>query len=112
MAFEYQIKIYERNRITNIEPLSFNETIKLDESLDSALLVIPRLSRKKPFTRFSRVNVKITKNSQTREVDYLIYAQQVNISQKGKSLLYEHTLGLIEPIKWFEKFQVGTLTFT
>lgn len=113
MAFTYTVTIYEKNLITTVKPDMMAETIKLDESLDSAVITIPRLDRKTPFKRFSRVRLGITGDDDSDyDVDYLIYSTKRELGQKGTAKKYNHTLALIEPIKWLEKFIVGSLTFT
>jgi len=115
MNLQYLINIYEKDATTTLKPNVLTDTIKLDESLDSGLIVLPRLTRKEQFKRFSIVNIKVIDSDETEtiiDIDYLVYATESKIIGKGQTLYYEHTLGLIEPIKWFEKFQCGTLTFT
>jgi hypothetical protein len=110
--FKYNIVIYERNAITGVKVDSLSYTLKLDESLDSGVLTIPRATRKNKFARFSRVEIKINDTEQEIATTWLIYTTKVEIDSKGATKTYNHTLGLIEPTKWLEKFIVGTLTFT
>ncbi len=49
MAFSYAITIYEKSATTSIYPDMLAETFKLDESLDSAVITIPRVTRKDTF---------------------------------------------------------------
>ena len=110
--FTYNIKIYERNAITSVKVDSLSYTLKLDESLDSGVLTIPRSTRKAKFNRFSRVEISINDSIETRTTTWLIYTTKVEIESKGVNKTYSHTIGLIEPTKWLEKFVAGTLTFT
>lgn len=113
MAFSYTINIYEKALTTTIYPDMLAETFKLDESLDSSVITIPRSTRKTPFKRFSRVNiVKTDGYSNSITTDWLIYSTKVDIGAKGTSNTYNHTLAMIEPTKWLEKFIIGTKTFT
>ncbi len=113
MALEYSIKIYEKNLITSVKPDMLVETAKLSENLDSGVMSIPRLDRKKGFKRFSRVNIEIKEDDVIkRNVDYLIFGSKVELAQRGSPNLYNHTIALIEPTKWLEKFPIGSLTFT
>jgi len=108
----YSIKIYERNAITTVKIDSLAETLKLDESLDSGVLTIPRATKSTAFKRFSKVEISITDDDSYNETRfYLIYTTKVQLDSKGSYKTYTHTLGLIEPIKWLEKFQVGSLAF-
>ena len=108
----YSIKVYERNAITTVKVDSLAETLKLDESLDSAVLTIPRATKSTAFKRFSKVEISITDDDSYNETRfYLVYTTKVQLDSKGYYKTYTHTLGLIEPIKWLEKFQVGSLAF-
>ncbi len=110
--FTYNIVIYERTIATSIKVDSLAYTLKLDESLDSGVLTIPRSTRKAKFKRFSRVEIKINDGEQIVETTWLIYTTKVEIDSRGTTKTYNHTIGLIEPTKWLEKFVVGSLTFT
>lgn len=113
MALEYNIKIYEKNLITSVKPDMLVETAKLSENLDSGVMSMPRLTRKSAFKRFSRVNIEIKEDSLVkRNVDYLVFGSKVEIAQRGGVNRYNHTITLIEPTKWLEKFPIGSLTFT
>ena len=113
MAFNYTVTIYEKDLTTTVKPDMLAETIKLDESLDSAVMTIPRLNRKEAFKRFSRVRLSVAgSDGSGKNTDYLIYSTKRELGQKGTNKKYNHTLALIEPIKWLEKFIVGSLTFT
>ena len=109
--FTYNIKIYERNRITSVKVDSLSYTLKLDESLDSGVLTIPRSTRRDKFNRFSRVEISINDSNEIKNTTWLIYTTKVEIDNRLYKT-YNHTIGLIEPTKWLEKFVVGTLTFT
>ncbi len=110
--FTYNINIYEKNVVTSVKVDSVSYTLKLDESLDSGVLTIPRSTRRDKFNRFSRVEISINDGDTTTATTWLIYTTKVEIDSKGATKTYNHTLGLIEPTKWLEKFVVGTLTFT
>ena len=110
--FTYNINIYEKNVVTSVKVDSLSYTLKLDESLDSGVLTIPRSARRDKFNRFSRVEISINDGDTTKDTTWLIYTTKVEIDSKGSEKTYNHTIGLIEPTKWLEKFVVGTLTFT
>jgi hypothetical protein len=116
MVFSYTLIIYEKGATTTVYPDMLAETFKLDESLDSAVIAIPRLTRKLPFKRFSRI--RISKNDNQGNIitaDWLIYSTKAEISTKSAveaNRRYNHTLAMIEPAKWLEKFIIGTKTFT
>jgi len=110
--FTYNIKIYERNETTSIKVDSLSYTIKLDESLDSGVLTIPRASRKRKFDRFSRLEISINDGESVNNTTWLTYNTKVEIDSRGSEKTYNHTVAFIEPTKWLEKFVVGTLTFT
>ena len=109
--FTYNIKIYERNRTTIVKVDGLSYTLKLDESLDSGVLTIPRSTRRDKFNRFSRVEISINDSNEIKKTTWLIYTTKVEIDNRLYKT-YNHTIGLIEPTKWLEKFVVGTLTFT
>lgn len=108
----YSILIYERNYLTSVKVDSLSYTLKLDESLDSGVLTIPRSTRKAKFARFSRVEISINDTETITKTTWLIYRTKVEIDSRGSTKTYNHTIGLIEPTKWLEKFIVGSLTFT
>jgi len=110
--FTYNIIVYERNKITYVKVDSLSYTLKLDESLDSGVLTIPRSTRRTKFDRFSRVEIKINDGVEEKATTWLVYTTKVEIDSRGANKTYNHTIGLIEPTKWLEKFVVGTLTFT
>ena len=110
--FQYTVKIYEKSATTTVSIDSLVETFKIDESLDSALLTIPRLTRKNLFQRFAPVEITISDGVVTKVHYWLIYTPKAEISAYSTTPKYDHTLGLIEPTKWLEKFSCGTLTFT
>ena len=113
MAFSYAITIYEKSATTSIYPDMLAETFKLDESLDSAVITIPRVTRKAPFKRFSRVKIVKTDGFSNSITTYwLVFSTKADIGTKGSTNTYDHTLALIEPTKWLDKFLVGTKTFT
>jgi hypothetical protein len=110
--FTYNILIYERNKITSVKVDSLAYTLKLDESLDTGVLTIPRSTRRNKFSRFARVEITINDGVENKATTWLIYTTKVEIDSRGTRKTYNHTIGLIEPTKWLEKFVVGTLTFT
>lgn len=93
------------------KPEIINQTFKIDESLDSALLVLPFLTTKDALPRFSNVTVTISDGTTTRTTYWILYSDKVEISTK-KTLRYDHTLGLIESTKVLEKYPCGSLSFT
>ena len=110
--FTYNILIYERNKITSVKVDSLAYTLKLDESLDTGVLTIPRSTRRNKFSRFARVEITINDGVENKATTWLIYTTKVEIDSRGSRKTYNHTIGLIEPTKWLEKFPVGSLTFT
>ena len=104
----YEILIYGVGYV-NIE--SFTATFKIDEALDSAVIVIPRSELSTTYDRWTRV--KLTVNIGTsKSYSFMIYSDKVAVTGHGASVRYKHTLGLIEPTKWLEKIPCGSLTFT
>ena len=93
------------------KPEIINQTFKVDESLDSALLVLPFLTTKEAFPRFSNVKVAISDGTTTRTTYWILYSDKVEVSTK-KTLRYDHTIGLIESTKVLEKYACGSLSFT
>jgi hypothetical protein len=113
MVFNYVITIYEKDNTVIVKPDMLSDVLKLDESLDSGIMTIPRLERKKIFKRFSKVKIETYEGESLEEtVYYLIYNAKREIGQKGTTKKYNHTIALIEPTKWLEKFVIGTKTFT
>jgi len=116
MGFTYSITVYENNNGTTLATTanceSISATYKIDESLDSALLVIPRSTRSTMFQRFAPVKISVSDITTTITHWWLIYTPKIDISCYGTTVRYTHTLGLIEPTKWLEKFPCGSLTFT
>ena len=110
--FTYNINIYERNLISTVKVDTLSFTLKLDESLDTGVLVIPRSIRKAKISRFSRVEISINDGTTTETTYWLTFSTKVEIESRGANKRYRHTLALIEPTKWLEKFLVGTMTFT
>lgn len=110
--FSFIANIYEKNQTYTLDFDTYIENFKIDESLDSAILVIPRLQKKTEFRRFAPVNVQVSDGTNTISNWWLIYTPKLEISAKANKVKYDHTLGLIEPTKWLEKFPCGSLTFT
>jgi len=110
--FSYTVKIYEKSATTEVKINALVETFKIDESLDSAVLSIPRLARADAFARFSPVEIVIDDGNVERTHWWLVYTPKSELTSYAPTPRYEHTLGLIEPTKWLDKFACGTLTFT
>lgn len=110
--FSFIANIYEKNQTYTLDFDTYIENFKIDESLDSAILVIPRLQKKTEFRRFVPVKVQVSDGTNTISNWWLIYTPKLEISAKASKVKYDHTLGLIEPTKWLEKFPCGSLTFT
>ena len=64
------------------KPEIINQTFKVDESLDSALLVLPFLTTKEAFPRFSNVKVAISDGTTTRTTYWILYSDKVEVSTK------------------------------
>jgi len=109
MAWTYTITIAG---IGTVSASSLTQALKIDESLDSAILVIPRTTRKDIYPRYSEVSISVSDGTDTDASYWVIYSDKVEIAASGSTLRYEHTLGLIEPIKLLEKYSCGSLTFT
>jgi len=109
MAWTYTITIAG---VGTVSVESMAQTLKIDESLDSALLVIPRVTRKAIYPRFSEVSIVVSDGTNTDSSYWVIYSDKVEVAAAGTTLRYDHTLGLIEPIKMLEKYSCGSLTFT
>jgi hypothetical protein len=91
---------------------ALSETYKIDESLDSSVLTIPRSLRKENFKRFSPVKIQIVDGATTYTHWWLNYKSKSSIESFGITSKYSHILALIEPTKILEKYICGTLTFT
>lgn len=109
MAWTYTITIAGVGTV-NVESIS--QVLKIDESLDSAQLVIPRTTRKATYPRFAEVSIVVSDGTNTESSYWITYSDKVSVSSVKSTLRYEHTLGLIEPTKRLEKYQCGSLTFT
>jgi hypothetical protein len=105
-------KVYEKAFTSTVSMDSLVEHFKIDESLDSAVMTMPRTQRKTQFSRFAPVKITVSDGTTTINHWWLIYTPKVVLSGFGAIPKYDHTLGLIEPTKWLEKFPCGTLTFT
>ena len=105
-------KVYEKAFTSTVSMDSLVEHFKIDESLDSAVMTMPRTQRKTQFSRFAPVKITVSDGTTTINHWWLIYTPKVVLSGFGAIPKYDHTLGLIEPTKWLEKFACGTLTFT
>lgn len=110
--FSYTITAYTESSTTTVKANSLNETYKIDESLDSAVLVIPRSTQKTLFRRFQPIKIEITDGATTYTHWWVVYTPKTELVGMGATPIYEHTLGLIEPTKYLDKFIQGTLTFT
>ena len=110
--FSYTVNIYEKSGTFNVKVDSLVETFKIDESLDSAVLRIPRIARANAFARFSPVEVIVNDGNVEKTHWWLIYTPKSELSSYAPTPRYDHTLGLIEPTKWVDKFMLGSKTFT
>lgn len=88
-----------------------NQTFKIDESLDSAVLVIPFTTRQEAFNRFDNVIISSSDGETTRTTHWLIWADQISIAT-NYPIRYQHTLALIETTKILDKYACGSLTDT
>jgi len=108
----FLINIYERNSYLTVKVDNLSYTLKLDESLDSGVLTIPRSTKQSLFQRFARVDIYISDGTTNQTKTWLIYDTKVEIESKYGTERYNHILSIIEPIKWLEKFQCGSLGYT
>ena len=108
MAWTYTITIEDYGTV-KIESVS--QMLKIDEALDSAVLVIPRSTRKNTFKRFKDVKISVGDGTNTEDSYWVIYADKSDVDAKATDLRYTHTVQLMEPTKMFEKHQCGSLTF-
>jgi len=109
MAVAYDFKIYIDGTPTSISAEQYTKTLKLDETLDSAVLVVEFSTRATAYQRFARVDVTV---NSTYVDNWLVWADKVEVSTKGTSTTYKHTMQLIEPTKRLEKYIVGSMAFT
>lgn len=109
MPWVYTITIYG---IGTVKCESITQTLKIDEALDSALLKIPRSTRKESYPRFSEMSIVVSDGTNTETSYWIIYGDQVQVSALGQDTRYDHILSLMEPTKMLEKYPVGSLTFT
>lgn len=75
---------------------SISQTLKIDEALDSAVLVIPRSTRKNTYKRFKDVKISVSDGTTTEDSYWMIYADKSEIDTKATDLRYTHTLQLID----------------
>jgi len=108
-VWSYQITIQDYGTV-NIEAMS--QLLKVDESLDTALLTIPRINKGTPFKRYKVIQITVNDGTNTETTYWKIYADKFEISNHASVDNYTHTLQLMEPIKYLEKFQCGSLTDT
>lgn len=109
MAWTYTITIAG---VGTVKVESLSQVLKIDESLDSALMVIPRVTRKDTYPRFAMVTIVVSDGTITNTSYWQIWSDKSEVAKAGTTLKYEHTLGLIEPTKLLEKYPCGSLTFT
>jgi hypothetical protein len=89
-----------------------NQTFKIDESLDSAIVVEPLSTRKAQYPRFKQATITVTDGATPYVWNWLTFGDSVQVVTTGATQRYEHTISLIEPTKWLEKIPCGSLTFT
>ncbi|MCK9575888.1 MAG: hypothetical protein M0R51_08085 [Clostridia bacterium] len=86
-------------------------TFKIDESLDTALLIIPFTTKDDEYQRFSTCDISISDGTTTLTHQWLVYSDQIAIGT-SYPIRYDHTIGLIEPTKLLEKIPAGSLCDT
>ncbi len=89
-----------------------NQTFKVDESLDSAIVIEPLSTRKEQYPRFKQTTITVTDNDTPYVWDWLTFGDSVQVITSGATQRYSHAIELIEPTKWLEKIPCGSLTFT
>lgn len=112
MMFSYTITIYESTGSSVLKIDSLSETLKIDEALDSAVLTIPRSTRKENYGRFAPLHIVVSDGTNSIDRWYVTYETRSELESFGSTPRYTHTLALIEPTKLLEKYIVGSLTFT
>lgn len=110
--FSYTITIYESTGSSVLKIDSLSETLKIDEALDSAVLTIPRSTRKENYGRFAPLHIVVSDGTNSVDRWYVTYQTRSELESFGSTPRYTHTLALIEPTKLLEKYIAGTLTFT
>lgn len=104
---------YQQNRIIigSAEiPVKTGFTLskRLDEELDSAILILPNTNINTVFSRLTPVYIELIGRNQ-RETFYVAGDQKTRVA--NDSGIYKHTISLIEPIKYLEKILVPDLQF-
>lgn len=80
---------------------------RLDEELDSALMIQVASKRKEQYPMFSKVEI----NRDNEILEFLVSSDDSELISKDP-LLYQHTIMLIEPTKALERQTGASLTFT
>lgn len=110
--FSYTITIYESTGSSVLKIDGLSETLKIDEALDSAVLTIPRSTRKENYRRFAPLHIVVSDGTNSIDRWYVTYQTKSELESFGATPRYTHTLSLLEPTKLLDKYISGTLTFT
>lgn len=105
------VKFYPTNSPSTFESYTVPYTVIvnsfLDEELDSTSFELVKIAREEPFTPFTIASMHPTEN----ETIYWMVAADTSVKDIGTGL-YTHTVTLIEPTKWLERWMVGNKTIT
>lgn len=110
--YAYSCIIYDGATHYHISMEKLNETFKIDESLDSGIIVEPLSTREDQYPRFKPTQIIVTDNTVNYTYDWVTFGDSVQVVTTGATQKYAHTISLIEPTKWLEKIPCGSLTFT
>lgn len=102
---EYKVLIDDVD-YTDYVPIPLSEQLSLDESLDCGYLQLLYTDKDTPFYPLAKVNITITNNAKTRQLDYFVSSdetEEVILSKKTN-----HSILLIEQSKWLERF-IGSI---
>lgn len=102
----YSIKINGKD-YTNKIKTGFPLTTKLNEELDTGVVIIPFEIKKEPFSPLSLTEINIDDT----KLHFFVDTDNVKINSVNP-LVYTHTITLIELVKMFEKIQIPNLAFT
>lgn len=104
-------KYYTQTDITNQVVMPIVDIERLDSTLDTSSITL--INRDKdPLKPFTRIKISVEENGETTNIYRLVYTDVVEKLTYKAPIKYKHSVELIEPTKWLERFDIDNTTIT